>query len=247
MSKVESFGLPYVGSKNQLAKDIIGLIPPCKHFYDLFGGGGAITHYASLSGKWDTVHYNDYDNFTVKYFENALYGKWNTKKVYTRNDFYRLKDKDPYVAYVWSFQSKGQQYFSGVEKEKKHGLDYCVESDIESRIRRVKRVGQIPRDRVVITNKSYDKVKILPDSVIYLDPPYKDTIGYKSGGIDYDKLYDFCEKSKALVFISSYWLPKDRFVAVRSYVHTNFFTMKSGVEKVFIPRCQLGLYTKMCA
>lgn len=247
MSKGESFGLPYMGSKNELAKDIVSLIPPCSHFYDLFGGGGAITHCASLSGKWDTVHYNDFDSFTVKYFENALNGKWDTNKVYTRNDFHKYKGTNPYVNYVWSFNSGGDSYFMGAKVEKTVGLEQYVSENMLTRIRRVENVGKIPRNRVVVTNKSYDKVKILPDSVIYLDPPYIDTASYKSGGIDYDKLYDFCEKSKALVFISSYWLPNDRFVAVRSYVHTNFYNYESRVEKVFIPRCQFGMYAKMCA
>ena len=75
-----SYGLPYVGSKNLIAEQIIDLIPSCKHFYDLFGGGGAITHCVVLSGKWDTVHYNDFDSQTVEYFQKALNGKWDTKK-----------------------------------------------------------------------------------------------------------------------------------------------------------------------
>lgn len=35
-----NFGMPYQGSKNKLAKDIIEQMPPAEHFYDLFGGGG---------------------------------------------------------------------------------------------------------------------------------------------------------------------------------------------------------------
>lgn len=40
-------GMPYMGSKRKIAKVIIDHIliqnPNCKYFYDLFGGGGAIS------------------------------------------------------------------------------------------------------------------------------------------------------------------------------------------------------------
>ena len=39
-----NFGIPYKGSKNKIAENIIAQLPPAKHFYDLFGGGGAMTH-----------------------------------------------------------------------------------------------------------------------------------------------------------------------------------------------------------
>jgi site-specific DNA-adenine methylase len=39
-------GIPYMGGKRKLSKQIIDFIlaknPNCKYFYDLFGGGGAI-------------------------------------------------------------------------------------------------------------------------------------------------------------------------------------------------------------
>ena len=38
-----NYGIPYKGSKNKIAENIIAQLPPAKHFYDLFGGGGAMT------------------------------------------------------------------------------------------------------------------------------------------------------------------------------------------------------------
>lgn len=35
------YGMPYKGSKNKIAEWIIDQLPKAKHFYDLFGGGGA--------------------------------------------------------------------------------------------------------------------------------------------------------------------------------------------------------------
>ena len=64
-----------------------------------------------------------------------------------------------------------------------------------------------------IKNLSYDKVKIKtkPEStIIYLDPPYKDTSEYKIGGFDHDKLLEdiknMAEKGYT-VYVSSYSMP----------------------------------------
>lgn len=241
-----SYGLPYVGSKNLIAEQIIDLIPSCKHFYDLFGGGGAITHCAVLSGKWDTVHYNDFDSQTVEYFQKALNGKWDTNRIYSRSNFHDLKEINPFVNYVWSFQCKGGTYFIGEEREASKPLEELADEYVRARIERVKAVGSIPANKVVVTNKSYDKVNVKHNSVIYVDPPYVDTLDYRIGGIDYDKFYDFCEHSKTLVFISSYWLPSDRFIPIRSFVKKNGFTKSACVEKVFIPKCQFNLYVRKC-
>ena len=48
----QSFGAPYMGSKNRMAKDIIELLPSGRRFVDLFAGGCAMTHAAILSGKY---------------------------------------------------------------------------------------------------------------------------------------------------------------------------------------------------
>ena len=33
---MERFGLPYLGSKNKIAREIVAQLPPAEHFYDLF-------------------------------------------------------------------------------------------------------------------------------------------------------------------------------------------------------------------
>ena len=46
------YGLPYKGSKNKIAGKIFDLFPQADNFYDLFCGGGALTHYALLQKKF---------------------------------------------------------------------------------------------------------------------------------------------------------------------------------------------------
>ena len=47
----KNYGLPYQGSKNQIAEDIIDFLPSGNRLVDLFGGGGSISHCASLSSE----------------------------------------------------------------------------------------------------------------------------------------------------------------------------------------------------
>lgn len=94
----------------------------------------------------------------------------------------------------------------------------------------------------------YRDVEILPDSVIYADPPYRNTAGY---GMDFDHeaFYDWCEKQEALVFISGYWMPEDRFVCIAEFPRTSTFSAtnnsKKEIEKVFVPKHQYEAYRRM--
>ena len=94
----------------------------------------------------------------------------------------------------------------------------------------------------------YRNVEILPDSVIYADIPYKDTRDY---GIEFDHeaFYDWCEKQTALVLISEYWMPEDRFVCIAEFERKSTFSATnnslSRIEKVFVPKGQLEMYKRI--
>ena len=123
-----NFGMPYQGSKNKLAKDIIEQMPPAEHFYDLFGGGGAITHCAVLSGKYKYVHYNEINPLVVKGFEMAINGEFsNENRWISREEFYQLKDTDPYVAICFSFGNNLVDYLYGKDIEMfKKAVHYSI-------------------------------------------------------------------------------------------------------------------------
>lgn len=121
--------MPYMGSKNKIAEWIISQLPSAKHFYDCFGGGGAITHCAALSGKYEHVHYNEYNPLVFKCFKMAVNGDFKHEKRWiSREDFNKLKDVDPYVAYCFSFGNnplKSYAYAKDVEPCKK-ALHYSI-------------------------------------------------------------------------------------------------------------------------
>lgn len=114
-----NYGLPYKGSKNKIAKEIVDQLPAAKHFYDLFAGGCAVTHAAMLSGKYKTFTINDIHPQIVQLFVDAVNGKYrDEKRIISREDFDRLKNSDPYVAICWSFGDNGHGYLWNSETEK---------------------------------------------------------------------------------------------------------------------------------
>ena len=121
------YGLPYMGSKNSIVPFIIQALPPAENFYDLFAGGCAITHGAMLTNKWKTIIINDINCGITKLFIDAINGKYNDEKRWiSREDFFKLKDTDPYVAYCWSFGNKTTEYLYGAYIEPwKKALHYA--------------------------------------------------------------------------------------------------------------------------
>jgi len=114
------YGLPYKGSKNQIAKWLIDQLPPAETFVDLFFGGGAVTHAALLSGKYKRFIINDIDERLPKLFLDAVHGKYtveNHPEWVSREEFRKLKDSDAYVAMIWSFGNNGKDYIYGREVE----------------------------------------------------------------------------------------------------------------------------------
>ena len=135
------YGFPYQGSKTKIAEDIISLLPSAENFYDLFAGGGAITHCALLSNKWKNVYSNDLQG-TMTLFLDAVQGKYkNEKRWISREQFKQEKDKDHYIRWIWSFGNNGSGYLFGKDMENKkkeaheflfsHGYNYTPESRIK--------------------------------------------------------------------------------------------------------------------
>ena len=110
--------MPYKGSKNSIAAEIISILPPAKHFYDIFGGGGAMTHAAALSGKYQYIHYNELNPLICKGFKMAVNGEFkNERRWISREYFNAHKGDDPYVAICWSFGNNLRNYLYSKELE----------------------------------------------------------------------------------------------------------------------------------
>lgn len=122
------YGLPYKGSKNKLAERIVRLLPKRTNLIDLFCGGCAVSHAALLMGKYEYIHINDINWMCPTLFIDALNGKYNDENRWiSREDFFRLKDTDPYVAVVWSFGNNLHTYLYSKEIEPlKKAIHYAM-------------------------------------------------------------------------------------------------------------------------
>lgn len=240
MSTANRFGIPYMGSKNGIAPWVVQHLPSARHFYDVFAGGCAITHCALLVGRWEQFHINDISN-SVELFINAINGKYhNESRWISREDFFKLKDTDPYVRLVWSFGNNSNVYVYGKDiEELKHALhDVHFAKTPEERqeamsryrrefsrirgreIKEANRLGSLERlQRLqslesLQTRKDYRELTFEDDAVIYCDPPYKDTEGYNGEDFDHDAFYAWCLEQTQPLFISEYNMPQGDFICV---------------------------------
>ena len=89
-------GVPYMGSKRKLSKPIIDYIlannPRTNYFYDLFGGGGAISFEALKRKKIKKVHYNELNNGVVELIKKIRddgvtdeFYKWIGKDIFNKH------------------------------------------------------------------------------------------------------------------------------------------------------------------
>lgn len=141
---VTGLGMPYMGSKRKLAPKIITHIlkenTKAKYFYDLFGGGGAISFMALQAKQIKEVNYNEYNPAIVnllKYIvENGVTDecyKWVSREEFKKN----LSRTDWYgglMTIMWSFGNSGKTYLFGkdLEHDKKLLHEIVVDNNINS-------------------------------------------------------------------------------------------------------------------
>ena len=123
-----SYGLPYQGSKNRIAKRLVEALPAAPVLYDVFCGGCAVTHAAMLSGKYQHFVVNDLCARLPAAFQKAIHGGYaHEDRWISREDFERLKSTDAYAALCFSFGNdcRSYMYARGLEPYKR-ALHYAI-------------------------------------------------------------------------------------------------------------------------
>ena len=175
-------------------------------------------HYARVLG----------DNSLLRDF--GIKSDGNTKDIKKHHNEY----KDKYIK--WYIKNVQDNKFCG----EKINTDLSRLQHLE-RLQRLQRLQSLKRLQLLqISQKSYDEVEIKPNSVIYCDIPYENTMGYKSGDFDFKKFYDWASNQTELIFISSYHISDDRFVEVDGWNKTMLFSLTNatGIERLFVPKGQ---------
>ena len=232
------YGVPYRGSKNKIADWVVDHLPDGKTLVDLFAGGCAVTHAAILAGKWENFIINDLGD-APEVFENAINGKYaNEKRWISREDFYKLKDSDPYVSIVWSFGNNRRDYLYGKDIEPiKKAIHYArvfgddslisqlnennknvrlLSQERTESLQRLQSLQSLQRlqslqslQRLQRLQLDYRSVEIPKDAVVYADPPYKNTnCTGYAGQFDYDAFEKWLANVPFMVIVSEYNAPK---------------------------------------
>lgn len=125
-----NLGLPYKGSKNTIAEDLVKCMPRGKKLLDACCGGGSVLMAAAMSLRWEKVVGNDLNPATIALLDAVLIHKgqieYEHPPVCTRNDFLhsleRIKNGDFTIQdcvnkYCASFGNDGKTYLYGKDIE----------------------------------------------------------------------------------------------------------------------------------
>ena len=123
-----SYGLPYQGSKNRIAKRLVEALPAAPVLYDVFCGGCAVTHAAMLSGRYQRFVVNDLRGWLPDAFQKAIHGGYaHEDRWISREDFERLRSTDAYAAMCFSFGNNCWSYMYARPLEPyKRALHYAI-------------------------------------------------------------------------------------------------------------------------
>lgn len=259
-----------MGSKRKIASQLITYIananPHAKHFYDLFGGGGAMSFAAQQSGFFDSVHYNELNTAVV-----ALLKKIRTDGVtdefyqwVDRERFFELIEGDDWLAGLaqtcWSFgnNQKGYLYGRKIEQVKRAAHDEVMSAggnafrlevlrerkkagrfDLEhlERLQHLERLEHL--ERLQITNLDYRTVPITTppeQTIIYCDIPYQGTAEYKHDGFDHEAFFEWCRQSPYKIYVSSYDAPMECVFEIAHRSKLSATANKRVTERLFCNR-----------
>ena len=197
----------YLGSKNRISKHILPIIlkdrKPGQWYIEPFAGGMNLID--KIGGPRLA---NDLHPYLIALFR-ALQSGWIPPSNLTKDEYLDIKlNKEKYADYLVGFVgfgcSYGGKWFGGYATNKEN-RNYAMYSH-NSLLKQIKNLKD-----VVFTNLDYQDLVIPPNSIIYLDPPYRNATKY-SNNFDSEKLYQWARLQANLghsVYLSEYSAPDD--------------------------------------
>lgn len=245
--------MQYVGGKSRSAKHIATVIADMalNHdtIYEPFCGGCGATK--ELAQRFNTVYASD--------IHSGLIEMWNVLQVahfmfgdplamfpetITREEYHQIKNStdSPLKTFVSFGASFGGKEWGGYASKSKRGQDYYKSTRVS-----ILRFAQHWKN-VEFTPGGYKEQTYLPGAVIYCDPPYADTTGYKAGAFNSQKFWqwvrDMTHKGHQ-VFVSEYNAPEDMTCVWQKQVRKSLNVKNrssKATEKLFIYD-PLGIFT----
>lgn len=127
----KSFGLPYMGSKNATAENIVSMLPRGRRLLDLFGGGASVTHAALVSGRFEQVVYNDIDPLMVDMLNRLKDEPLAPLRFVDRVEFKERCKVDPMVFFCWKYPGARPEYKFSRGTEKLYELIFKLHEERE--------------------------------------------------------------------------------------------------------------------
>lgn len=162
------YGIPYQGSKQQIADKIISLFPGADNFYDVFGGGFSITHAMLLRrcNDFSNFYFNEIRDGICDFIKDSIDGKYSYKnfrpKFIDKDTFLKSKDKDPYIRICWSFGNDARKYLFSKEirpyKRSMHNA--IVFNEFDSLAREVLQISSFKEEYSILDRRSFLRNKI---------------------------------------------------------------------------------------
>lgn len=244
--------MKYMGSKSRLAKDIVPIINNLIKNNDIttyiepFVGGANVIEHIWCDEK---IGYDNNEYLIELLSYVSKNGMKDLPRLITREHYSDVRssfnNKDGryekyYIGYIGFVASYNGRFFDGgysghevMEKGKEIPRDFIRQTiqNLESQI------GSI--DDVTFIYSDFNDLKDLNNTLIYCDPPYKDTKQYMtSKDFPYEKFYDWCrEMSKNnIVLISEYNMPDDFECIWEKSLKTNMMDTQNGIRKDKVER-----------
>jgi len=237
--------MKYVGSKNKLGKTLSPIIQSyinekTEHYIEPFVGGANMIDKIEFDKK---VGY-DINKYLISLLNEM---KKNTvfKKSITKDEYMLVRDNkelypDWIVGFIGFCGSYNGKFFGGYAGNcnTKQGIRHYDQEAIRNIEKQRINIKNIEFKTMSFTDISRnDEIK---NSVIYCDPPYRDTTKYSTSDFPYDDFYKWCIKlsKNNVVLISEYSMPEDRFECIWEKEHKTSLDKnnpnKKRIEKLFI-------------
>lgn len=252
----------YSGSKAKIAKYIIPFImkelKPGNAYIEPFVGG------CNMMDKVDWPYKIGWDlnNYVISMWCWIKSVKCNSfPKHISEEDYYAMKalaekesyDKNKYpcplIGYVGNACSYGSAWFNGyAHYNPKKNEDHILEAwnGLDKQIKKFKNLDNtcfVTGPYEVALQHAYNKHSMGDGCVVYCDPPYQNTKGYKDDGFDHKKFWDLVRHYSKLgvkIFVSEYNAPEDFKCIWSAEKKDGMGTTKCGckqktkIEKLFV-------------
>ena len=232
-----------MGSKNRIAKHILPIMLKergDRTWVEPFVGGANMLD--KVSGKRIGADFNPYLIEALKLIrdnpeslpDHVSEEMYQELKIHKHSNVLLGMPDEGLAGYVGFTHSFAGKWFRGFARNKE--LDKVENEQNVSRRAKNNALKQSENLKgVTFIHSSYKDLKIPDNSLIYCDPPYENTTGYKDA-FNHSDFWQWCREKHTeghMVFISEYNAPEDFECVWSMEVSTTLNSSKKDIEKLF--------------